>query len=311
MRNLLSALLIAGALSLTGCEFDSVEWGDSDRYKEEFSYDYKLAPGGRVFLENFNGSVEVLGWEKDAVQVTGTKYASREEVMKRVKIEVVSEPSSIRIRTIRPMETSCNCGARYVLRVPSKAVLDRIESSNGSIRAEGFETGPTRLKTSNGSIRTWNLKGDLEATTSNSSIEVGSFKGSAILKTSNGRIKAEGVEGNFDATTSNSSIDASVTQLEAGKPLKLRSSNGSINLALDKWNNNEISATTSNSSVNLRLPAGINAEIKARTSNGSITSDFEVTTRELSKTVLDGKLGSGGPLIDIGTSNGSIRLMKR
>ena len=37
-------------------------WGNSDRYKEDFSYDFKLAPGGRLEVESFNGSVEVVGW---------------------------------------------------------------------------------------------------------------------------------------------------------------------------------------------------------------------------------------------------------
>lgn len=311
MRRTILPLLTAGALlALVGCDIDAADWGNSSRYKQDFSYSHKLNPGGRVFLENFNGSVEVLGSDSDNVSITGAKYASREEVMEQMKIEVVSEPDSLRIRTIRPLDRNCNCGAKYVIRLPKKVTLDRIESSNGSIRLDNTE-GPARLRTSNGSIRVWGVKGNVEAQTSNASIEVNSFDGAAVLKTSNGRIRADGVRGNFDAQTSNASIDVTIAELESGRPVKLTSSNGSINLAFDRWNNNEIIVGTSNASINLRLPQSVNAQLKARTSNGSITTEYEVATTEVSKSRLEGRIGSGGSLIDLGTSNGSIRLLKR
>lgn len=302
--------LALGSLALAGCEFDPTEWSDSDRYKEDFAYNHKLASGGRVMLESFNGSVEVLGWDKDSVDITGAKYASREEVMRDIKIDIVAEADSIRIRAIRPIERNCNCGARFVLKVPKKSLLDNIQSSNGSVRVESV-TGNARLKTSNGSIRVWGVTGTLDASTSNASIDVGQFQGAATLHTSNGRIKADGVNGAFEAHTSNASIDAQIASLESGRTLEAHSSNGSINLTLDKWANNEIKATTSNSSVNLRLPEGLHADLRASTSNGNITTDFEVATSQFSKTRLNGRLNGGGALIDLSTSNGNIRLMKR
>ncbi|MGC4050877.1 MAG: hypothetical protein QM757_16040 [Paludibaculum sp.] len=74
-RNWLALSLVFGTLTLTGCDIDPSDWGNSDRYKEEFSYQHKLNPGGRVVLETFNGSVEVLGSDGDRVDISGTKYA--------------------------------------------------------------------------------------------------------------------------------------------------------------------------------------------------------------------------------------------
>ncbi|HNY40698.1 MAG TPA: DUF4097 family beta strand repeat-containing protein [Bryobacteraceae bacterium] len=303
-------LALSASVGLAGCDIDPADWGDSNRYKEDFSYTYKLDPGGRLFLESFNGSVEILGWDKDSVEVTGTKYAARKENMENLKIDAVSEPNYLRLRAIRPVERNCNCGAKFVLRVPKKITIDRIETSNGSIRAEGT-SGPARLKTSNGSMRLWGMTGDVEATTSNGSIEVTEFSGAAILKTSNARIRAEGIRGNFAAETSNGSIDVNIEELDAGRSLKLDTSNSTISLNMAKYNSNPVIADTSNGSINVRLPAAVNAEVRASTSNGSITSDFELTTRTISKTKLDGRLGNGGPLLDLSTSNGSIRLLKR
>jgi DUF4097 and DUF4098 domain-containing protein YvlB len=300
----------AAFLFLSGCDIVSADWGNSDRYKEDFAYNYKLAPGGRVSLESFNGPVEVLGWDNDTVDIKGTKYASREEVMKEIKIDVSADSNAVRIRTIRPVERNCNCGASYIVKVPKKVFLDSINTSNGGIRVESI-TGNSRLKTSNGGVRIWGVEGDLEVATSNAAIEVGKFVGAADLKTSNGRIKADGLRGSVEAHTSNASLDIGIAQLDENRSLVLGTSNGSINLTLDAWKNNAIKATTSNSSINVSLPSGVSADVHASTSNGHITTDYEVTTTQISKTKLDGRIGSGGPLVDLTTSNGNIRLSKR
>ncbi|MGC4050878.1 MAG: DUF4097 family beta strand repeat-containing protein [Paludibaculum sp.] len=160
-------------------------------------------------------------------------------------------------------------------------------------------------------MRVWNVEGSLEATTSNASVELDKFKGAATIVTSNGRIKADGVEGAFNAHTSNASIDAQVVSLESGRSMELESSNGSINATLDSWNNNAVRASTSNSSINLRVPENIHADLRASTSNGSITSDISINTNQFSKTRVNGQLNGGGALLDLTSSNGNIRLLKK
>jgi len=310
MRRYQLALALAASLALVGCDYDGEGWGSSTRYKEDFSETHALAAGGRVFLENFNGSVELLGWDRDSVEITGTKYAASREVMEQMKIEVVSEPNSLRIRTIRPAVRNCNCGAKYVLRLPRKVTLDRIETSNGSLRAEALR-GEARLRTSNGSLKVADFEGTLDASTSNGGVEVMGYRGHATLKTSNGRIRGTDLKGRIDATTSNGSIDATVAEPEAGLPLRFTTSNGSINVTLEKWVNTGLVARTSNSSINLRLPEGVNAQLQASTSNGSINTEFEVTTTQMSKNRLEGRMGAGGPLVDLATSNGGIRVLRR
>ncbi|MCC6366797.1 MAG: hypothetical protein IT165_25025, partial [Bryobacterales bacterium] len=54
-----------------------------------------------------------------------------------------------------------------------------------------------------------------------------------------------------------------------------------------------------------------NARLKASTSNSSINSEFDLTVHgSLSKNRLDGTIGSGGPLINLSSSNGAIRIQK-
>jgi hypothetical protein len=80
---------------------------------------------------------------------------------------------------------------------------------------------------------------------------------------------------------------------------------------VDALNQNEIRASTSNGGITLHLPGNVAANLVANTNNSSISTDFEVQTQgTLSKHHLEGRIGAGGPSIDLSTSNGSIRLLK-
>src|SRR4051794_36009961 len=128
MRHL---FVCAGLLLLAGCDWE--DFGSSTQYSTDFHYSYPLNAGGRVSLENFNGSVEIAGWDQPTVDISGAKYGSTPEARDAVKIDVAAGPTMVAIRTIRPVERK-NVGARYVLRVPRRAELDRITTSNGSLR---------------------------------------------------------------------------------------------------------------------------------------------------------------------------------
>ncbi len=286
---------------------DEFSFGDSERYKEDFHYTYPLSSGGRISLENLNGAVEISTWDKDSVDITGTKYANSEQGVKDVKIDVSASPKLVQIRTI-PAYGLRNVGARYTLHVPRRVQLDRIASSNGSIRIDDVE-GLVNAHSSNGGIRVSRLKGSLDAQTTNGSIEASGQTGNATLRTSNGGIRVEINKGALAASTSNGSITARVMQPDTEQPVRLESSNGHIDLSMDAVR--EVHANTSNSSIVVRLPDAIGARVRARTSNSSITTDFDVLTRGMiGKHSLEGTLGSGGPLIDLSTSNGSIKLLK-
>jgi DUF4097 and DUF4098 domain-containing protein YvlB len=93
-------------------------------------------------------------------------------------------------------------------------------------------------------------------------------------------------------------------------PVRLESSNGHIELTMDAAR--EARASTSNSSITVRLPPGVGAMVSAHTSNSSISCDFDVSVHggQISKHRLEGTIGKGGPLLDLGTSNGSIKILR-
>jgi DUF4097 and DUF4098 domain-containing protein YvlB len=300
----------AAAVLLTGCD-EWGEWGgNSDRFREDFRQTQALKSGGRLSIENMNGSIEITGWDRDEVEITGTKYASTEQALKAIRIDVAGSGDSVRIRTVPPSGHRGGMGARYVIHVPRRTELERIVSSNGGIQIIDVE-GAARLRTSNGSVKATKTNGAYEIETSNASVDLDGHNGPASVRTSNGQVRAENVRGHLDAVTSNASITARLTDPEPGRPLKLSSSNGSITLTLENLKNNDIVATTSNSSITVRMPGSLGAQLKARTSNSSVSSDFEVAVRgTISKNQLEGAINGGGPVLDLTTSNGAIRVQR-
>jgi hypothetical protein len=278
--------LLASTLLLAGCCID--DFGSSERYSEDFHYSYPLRPDGRISVENFNGSIEISAWDQPSVDVSGSKFASSTAARDAIKIEVTPAPDSVSIRTVRPFEHR-NTGARYVLKVPRKIELQRVVTTNGSIHVTGIN-GPARLKTTNGGLRVISLDGPLDGVTTNGSIELERIQGDCNVKTTNGRVRAEAVSGAFEASTSNSGVDARLDQLRPGG----------------------VRVATSNGGITLHLPEPLNGRLLARTSNGSVHTDFDVRVQgEMRKNHLEGTIGSGGPVLDLSTSNGSIRILRQ
>ncbi len=286
--------------------------GDSSRYREDFHYSYPQTASGRFSLDNFNGSVEITGWDQNTVDISGTKYAESQSLLNSMQIEASSSGNAVRVKTTRPDPHHGNMGAKYVIHVPRQTALEDVASSNGSIRADDID-GNAHLTTSNGSIHLGKINGNVEAHSSNGSIEVKDVKGNVNFTTSNGGVHAENVEGAFEAETSNGGIHAHLRDTASGHPIRLNTSNGDIDLQVDSLRQNDVIASTSNGPITVRMPASVGASLHAATnSNGSVRSDFDVLIRagELSKHRMEGTIGGGGPKIELTTSNGNISLLK-
>lgn len=286
--------------------------GDSSRYREDFHYSYPQTAGGRFVLENFNGSVEITGWDQNTVDISGTKYAESQQLLSSIRIEASSSGNAVHVKTNHPDEHHGNMGAKYVIKVPRRTELEDVHSSNGSLRVEDID-GNARLATSNGSVHLARIHGNVDARSSNGSAEINDVKGNVNFKTSNGGVHGDNVAGVFEAETSNGGIRVHLRDPEAGRPIRLSTSNGGIDLQMDSSRQNDVVASTSNGPIVVRMPAGVGANVHASTnSNGSVRSDFDILIRggEISKHRMEGAIGGGGSRVDLTTSNGNISLLK-
>jgi hypothetical protein len=194
-------------LCLTACDIE--DFGSFQRFQRDFHYSYPLKSGGSFSVEGFNGTVDISGWDQDSVDISGTKYGPTQEAADALQIDIRNTPDEVSIRAVRPSDRRNNEGARFTIKIPRTAVLDRITTSNGSIHTMDGK-GPARLKTSNGAIRVQNLAGSVDATTSNAPVELENVAGDATVHSSNGHIHTERLGGSLEASTSNASITATV-----------------------------------------------------------------------------------------------------
>lgn len=298
--------LLALPLLLTSCEFDGLQ---SDRFREDFHMTYKLQPGQRVSVENSNGSVEVAGWDKDEVDISGERFAPTEDYLRQLKVDVQASDVAVRIRTVKPKGMGWRGpfgGVKYLIRVPRRTILDRIESTNGSLRVEDVQ-GNALLRSTNGSIKLYHSQGVHDIQTTNGGIELSTHNGDVKARTTNGTIRAEDLAGNLIAETTNGSVNARLTG-PLTSPVRAETTNGSINVTFEK-SAAGMNASTTNGSITVRLPPELKASIRASSGIG-VTSDFAVDG-DVEKKRIRGTVNGGGPLYELETNNGRIRLERR
>jgi hypothetical protein len=300
-------LLVPILLPMAGCIYiDGDGFGRVDR---DFHFSFPMKTGGSLSVESFNGGVEISTWDQNNIDISGTKYAPTATQADAIQVNVDHATAAVSVRAERQYEWHGNRGVRFAIKIPRGTALDRIVTSNGSIHAVDG-SGPARLKSSNGAIRVEKFHGNLDAQTSNSSIELDEIDGDAVAHSSNGRVEAQSIRGSLDAETSNSSVTADVER--ADRPVRIETRNGRIDLTLPAGFTGGVRAHTNNSGITLRLADPVNAHLTARTSNSGVTSDFDAQIRgEIRKNEIDGEIGSGGTTIDLSTSNGPIRLLRR
>jgi DUF4097 and DUF4098 domain-containing protein YvlB len=141
---------------------------------EEFHKTVPINANGVIRMENYNGTVRFLVWDRNEVKVDAVKRARSSKRLTEAKVEVEDNPEQVYIRTKYP-EDFCTCqdpaSVDYVIRVPSKASLDTVNIVNGSLELDSLG-GSIRVSIVNGNLTASNLKGDVKINTVNGQLEV-------------------------------------------------------------------------------------------------------------------------------------------
>lgn len=260
-------------------------------HADQWNKVYKLTGRPDVRLDANDASIEVSSSDATevAARVVTTGYAiSPDEVRieretqngNRVEIEV-------RVPRMHWSWGVTNRSVRIELTVPRNANLN-LHSGDGHIRANG-------------------VSGELQMETADGSIEVSDLRGTVRLHTGDGHIEGSGLDGSLDASTN----DGHLRIRGRFDQLRLETGDGSVTADVmpgSKLTNNW-SIHTGDGSVTLRLADGLAADIEAHTGDGSISSQLPLMVSGiLGRKDLRGKLGGGGPTLQIRTGDGSIRL---
>ena len=289
-----ACLIAAGILILS-----APTWADS-----QLTRTLKLEPNGRFVLDADYGSVTVMGSDQPGAIVMVT--SNRDDVQDRVDFNFAENPGMVRLTAHRRSWHLFNFffeRLSYKIRVPKATTLE-IKTGGGGITIYSM-SGDEDLKTSGGFIEVSHLQGTLHAHTSGGHIKVEQIQGDTDLDTSGGGIEANSVDGRLVANTSGGSIH--IDQV-AGR-VDAHTSGGSIGATFRKGNAHGGLIETSGGSIHIKIDPSVNLEVDASTSGGSVNSSIPLrVVGTASRRALRGTLGSGGELLRVHTSGGSVRI---
>ncbi len=187
---------------------------------EKFEQTYALNANGRVSVSNVNGSITIETWDANQVKLEVTKIADTKERLAEAEVKIDSKPDFFSVETDynwrreggNNWRNNGRMEVQYRLTVPKNAVLNEIETVNGSISITNANN-TTRASAVNGTVRATNLRG------------------AANLSTVNGTVEAD-----FD-------------QLQTGSKISLNTVNGTVNLTIPSDANATLRADSVNGNI--------------------------------------------------------------
>jgi hypothetical protein len=266
-----------------------VPW--SERAEREEVLQLASTPSSIFRIHNANGSTRVIGEQRDGIEVRAAKTARAEcaeaafGLLDDIRLIHGITGDVLELEVDLPRKWNRRGHVNLELRVP-RGMSTEIVAANGRVGIENLR-GAVRARSSNGSVDITDVVGDIEIATSNAKVCCCGTRGRLVARSSNGKIELEDHRGSVDASTSNGLIRASMEEMgEEG-----------------------ILLATSNGRIVLELPEKVDADVDIRVDNGVIRNGRPLCKASLERSgQLRGRLGQGGALIKLRTSNGSVSL---
>lgn len=239
-----------------------------------------LQASGRI--ESKHGSV-TLRQARGAQNITNA-FGSIKAVDTRGDLVVVNSNGSISVRSVDGQLNATNrFGSITVEEVRKGAVLT---GSHGGIEAMDI-TGPLKATNRFGHIKASMISGPVEVSTAHASVHLNDIAGAATVRSDHGSLFLERIGGSVNAVTSHGSISLAGVRADDCHPVSLRTSFGSIRIA---------------------LPASAGYNVNARTSFGRINSDLPIAANAVRGEAIRGTIGRGGCPLELTNQNGNITI---
>ncbi len=197
---------------------------------ERIDQTYPFSPTGRIEVSNINGSITIETWDNPQIKFEAVKTADSRERLADLEIKIDAKQDSFRVETdygrrnntdrVR-WERGGKLEVSLRLTVPRTAVLDEIQTVNGSVSITN-STNFTRASAVNGSVKGVNLRGNANLSTVNGTVEANFDQietGSMIsLSTVNGRVNLI-IPSDANATVRAESLNGEITN-DFGLPVR-------------------------------------------------------------------------------------------
>lgn len=225
---------------------------------------------------------------------------------------------------IRDSGSGLEAFADVVVRVPRGQKID-LYLGAGRVEVANVE-GDILIDVAAAEVDVSGTKGNLSLDTGSGKVAVRDATGSLNIDTGSGGVTIDRVRGdvlNIDSGSGGiQATDVDMRDLEAdvgsgglrfyrtkATNITVDAGSGGVNLELLS-NVESLQVETGSGGATIRLPSTVGAEVEAETGSGGFTTDFEITTRRVSRNHVAGRIGDGKGRIRLEAGSGSIRLLK-
>lgn len=260
---------------------------------------------GVVSIANVAGSVEITGWSRNEVELTGTLGKDVEELI----FERNGNEIEIKVRASK--KGSHNISSDLVVKVPEKSSVE-IAGVSADIDIQNI-LGTQHLQSVSGDVDSEAFSADIEIVTVSGDVELqGDDKEArADLQSVSGDIEAQNLAGELAANSVSGDLTLANSSFER---VRLETVNGDIVFDSGLSDDGRFSLETINGDVDVEFDDSVSARFDIETFNGDISNCFGPEPVSTSKyapgTELKFSEGDGEGRVTIKTLNGDLRLCK-
>lgn len=298
MRNRMNKL----ALILIGCLLFSV--ANARDVNESLAADVK----GHVTIFNMAGSVNVEGWSRKVVEVTGSLGDDVEEFV----FERDGDEIKIKVKVPARHRRRSDITSELTIRVPKGSSIE-IVTISADIEVAGVQ-GEQELQAVSGDIETESFTADASAESVSGDIDIEGDGKSADteLASVSGDITAENLAGSVSAESISGDVVIADGSFDRAQ---VETVNGDIVYQSALRKNGKLHVETINGSVDIEFSGDVSARFDIDTFNGDIENCFGPKAQRTSRYAPGWELsfteGAGEGRVVISTLNGDLTICKQ
>ncbi len=259
-------------------------------------------PQGEVEIVNVSGMVEIVGWDRAEVQVSGTTG----DDVERVDVTGAGNHTSIHVVPRSGRRWGSEDEARLTVHVPAKSTV-RATLVTANLKVAGIE-GELALQTVSGNV-TGEVGGNVRANTVSGNVKLTARAATSIeVKTISGDIVLSGGGGEADVTTVSGDAKIDLGTLRRGR---FKSVSGDLyaSLALDP--EGEVEGESVSGTIRMQFAHEPAADIDVQSFSGKIDSCFgpkPMESRYGPGSHLTFKSGESHARVRLETKSGDVRM---
>jgi hypothetical protein len=267
-----------------------------------------LQPDGRIQIDNLKGRIQVRGWNRNEVHITGSLGEGVE------KLVIDGSGDHLVVRVQYPRQMGAWRGNRtgptdLLLQVPLRASLD-IDSVSADVDVEGVAPGDLSIDT---------VSGDIVAAAAPRSADIDSVSGDLRVTLNSADVRVETVSGDvqlrgrLDGSVNGETVSGNLSVDSAGERLRKLSAgtvSGTVDVRAGLADGGGIKAETVSGDIHLHMPRALSARVSASSFSGTLKAPgARVNKEEFGPgSSLEQRYGSGSGSIHLETFSGDADL---